>query len=105
MEMPGIYQDFYWYMLGKKIYISDRLKRQLGREEWMRLLRQYVGSFTTDRKKGIPMDSLYCEIIELFPWIFGEEIATEEDQIYTVFEIYEKARKENNHTRSRRKQQ
>lgn len=101
MEIPGIYQDFYWYMLGKKIYISDRLKRQLGREEWRRLLRQFVGSFTTDRKKGIPIDSLYCELLELFPWIFKEDTATEEDQIYTVFHIYDAARweKSNIHTR------
>lgn len=101
LEIPGIYQDFYGYMLGKKIYISDRLKRQLGREEWRRLLRRYVGSFTTDRRKGIPIDTLYCEILELFPWIFREEVTAEEDQIYTVFDIYDAARQEqtNNHTR------
>lgn len=100
-EAPSIYQDFYGYMLGKKIYISDRLKRQLGREEWRRLLQRYVGSFTTDRRKGIPIDTLYCEILELFPWIFREEVMAEEDQIYTVFDIYDVVRQEqtNNHTR------
>ena len=89
-----IYEDFYNYIYGKRIYISQNLIKQIGRYEWYALLHEFVGALVIEKRRGIAVDTLFMELIELFPWIFTEETVAEMDQLENVLEIYRQARRE-----------
>lgn len=89
----GFYEDFEIYMRGKRIYVSRTLAKNLGKDTWNDLLKEFVGYFTVDRKKGIAIDCLYEEMKSLFPYLFSEETISQEDQILETFEYLGNARK------------
>jgi hypothetical protein len=69
----GLYDDFECYMRGKCIYVSRSLARNLGKDAWNGLLKEFIGYFTVDRKKGIAIDCLYDEMKGLFPCLLSKE--------------------------------
>ncbi|MDF2842500.1 MAG: phage tail tape measure protein family, core region [Herbinix sp.] len=91
--IPDIYEGFSSYMLGKKIFISRDLVKSLGKDTWICLLKEFVGSFTTDRRKGIAIDCLYDEMKSLFPFLLSEDTTNQEDQLLETFEVLRQARK------------
>ena len=93
LTAAGLYDDFACYMYGKRIYVSQTLTRNLGKDTWNDLLKEFVGYFTIDRKKGIAIDCLYEEMKGLFPYLFSEETINQEDQILETFENLRSARK------------
>ncbi len=64
-----IYEDFYNYIYGKRIYIEKATIKDIGRREWYSLLHEFVGALGIDCRNGIAVDTLYMELVELFPWI------------------------------------
>lgn len=96
-----MYEDFYNYIYGKKIYISKVIIKDMGRREWYDLLHEFVGVLVIDRRSGIAVDSLYMELIELFPWIFTEDEITEQDQLEKILSTYRQARREKRIAKSR----
>lgn len=95
-----LYEDFYNYIYGKRLYISEPLIKDIGGREWYSLLHEFVGALVISRRNGIAVDSLYMELMELFPWIFtGEEIA-EQDQLEKILNTYREARRERRIERS-----
>lgn len=89
-----IYEDFYNYIFGKRIYVNKTLIKDIGGREWYALLHEFVGSLVISRRNGIAVDSIYMELIELFPWIFTEDTATELDQLEKILDTYRQAREE-----------
>lgn len=89
-----IYGDFYNYIYGKKVYMSREIIKDIGKYEWYDLLHEFVGMFTVDRNNGIAIDTLYMELVELFPWIFEEDMAAVQDQLEKILNIYRQARRE-----------
>lgn len=87
-----LYEDFYNYIYGKRLYISESLRKDIGRREWYNLLHEFVGALVIDRHNGIEVDTLYMELIELFPWIFSEDTAAVQDQLEIILDTYRKAR-------------
>ena len=81
-----IYEEFYNYIYGKRVYVSKTLIRQYGRREWYDLLHEFVGAFVIDKRRGIAID--------LFPWIFTEEEVAEQDQLEKILDTYRQARRE-----------
>ena len=88
----GFYIDFDRYMRGKRIYVSRTLARNLGKNEWNNLLKEFVGYFTVSQRNGIAIDSLYEEMIIIFPYLFSGETINQVDQILVTFENLRKAR-------------
>ena len=88
----GIYDEFFNYFKGKKIYISDDLKRAFSGDEYKELLKNNVGKITKDIKKGISIDSLWPEMTQLFPEHFSQDIVNQVDQIKRAFEVLKQAR-------------
>jgi len=91
--VTGIYDSFYQYIKGKKIYISNKLKNDLGKDTWNDPLREFAGFFTVDKTKGIAIDSLYVEMTAMFPYIMPDDIMNEHDQLLNTFEVLRLARK------------
>ena len=63
----GVYDDFYNYFKGKKIYVSDDLKKALDGDTYKELLQNNIGSIVRDVSKGMSIDSLWSEMSSLFP--------------------------------------
>lgn len=89
----GLYDEFERYMFGKKIYVSRTSIKHLGKDTWKELLKEFIGYFTVDRKKGIAIDCLYDEMKDLFPYLFSEDIINQEDQLLETFENLRNTRK------------
>lgn len=83
-----IYEDFYNYIYGKRIYIDRATVKDIGRHEWYSLLHEFVGALVIDRRNGIAVDTLYMELVELFPWIFSEDTAAVQDQLEKILDTY-----------------
>lgn len=89
-----IYEDFYSYIYGKRIYIDKTTIKDIGRREWYSLLHEFVGALVVDRTNGIAIDTMYMELVELFPWIFSEDTAAVQDQLEKILDTYRQARRE-----------
>lgn len=86
------WQDFYNYFKGKKIYVSDMLKADIGKGEFRELLQQYLGNITVDATKGINLDSVWGELSEKFPTLIPKDTINDADQLITVLENLKKVR-------------
>ncbi len=70
------------------------MRKDIGRHEWYSLLHEFVGALVIDRGNGIAVDTLYMELVELFPWIFSEDTAAVQDQLEKILDTYRQARRE-----------
>lgn len=86
------WQDFYNYFKGKKIYVSDMLKADIGKGEFRELLQQYLGNITVDATKGISLNSAWGELSEKFPTLIPKDTINDADQLITVLENLKKVR-------------
>lgn len=91
--IPPVYDDFYKYISGKCFYVNELVKRELGVDTWREYLREFVGYFTTDRKKGTAIDTIWDELRSLFLWLLPDT-ADPAEQLRAVFECMREARKE-----------
>lgn len=90
----GVYDDFYNYFKGKKIYVSDDLKKALDGDTYKELLQNNIGSIVRDASKGMSIDSLWSEMGSLFPEHFSAEITNQADQLIHTFDLVRKARED-----------
>lgn len=90
----GVYDDFYNYFKGKKIYVSDDLKKALDGDTYKELLQNNIGSIVRDVSKGINIDSLWSEMGSLFPEHFSAEITNQADRLIHTFDLVRKARED-----------
>lgn len=86
------WQDFYNYFKGKKIYVSDMLKVDIGKGEFRELLQKYLGNITVDATKGINLNSAWGELSEKFPTLIPKNTINDADQLITVLENLKKVR-------------
>lgn len=93
-DSTGVYDDFFNYFKGKKIYISDALKDALGDDTYKELLRNNIGKITRDATKGIDISSIWGEMETLFPEHFANNIVNQADQVLHVFDLIKKARED-----------
>lgn len=85
------YVDYYNYIRTVRLYIPDRIVRDLG-SNWVFLLREFVGLFTRDRKKGIEIDVLYGELSDLFPILFRDSSIPIQDMLECIIVHYREYR-------------
>ena len=90
----GVYDDFYNYFKGKKIYVSDDLKKALDGDTYKELLQNNIGSIVRDVSKGMSIDSLWSEMSSLFPEHFSKDITNQADQLIHTFDLVRKARED-----------
>ena len=88
-----LYKDFYDYMKNKRFYVSPRIRKELG-DTWKEMLKEYVGQLVTDRRNGSDVNSLWEEIVSMFPHLFTIELINETDQLIKLFSTYKEARNE-----------
>lgn len=86
------WQDFYNYFKGKKIYVSDVLKFNVGKGEFRELLQQHLGNITVDATKGINLDSAWGELAEKFPTLIPKDTVNDAEQLKTVLENLKQVR-------------
>lgn len=96
------YDDFYRYAKKTRLYINERTRKEIGRDTWKELLIEFVGQLTTDRTRGSSLNSIWEEIVGLFPYLFSIETANEADQLLEFFRVYREARKERKQGRNGR---
>lgn len=93
-----VLKDFYAYMSGKKIRYNESDKAEFaGKAEW-KAVRQRFSNVLTASSKGVPIDTIWEEILGLFPGLFDDSIVNEKDQLMSVLDMLGKARdaKKNN---------
>lgn len=88
----GIYDKFYDYFKGKKIYVSDQLKAAMGEDTYKELLKNNIGQIVRDASKGVSLNSLWGEMTSLFPEHFSQNTINEVDQIVSAFSVLKAAR-------------
>lgn len=88
----ALYSDFFQYIDKKRIYVSDRQKRNLG-DAWMEMLHEFVGKLVVKKSKGSSINLIYDEMCDLFPAICSREIQNEDDQLILVFDTLRYVRK------------
>lgn len=91
-------KDFYAYMSGKRMRYDDSYKSEFGgKKEWNATRARFHNVLTQDAS-GIPVDTLYQEILELFPGMFDKDVINEKDQLVRILDMLGKARdaKKNN---------
>lgn len=97
-----IYKDFYEYAYNKRFYVNEWTRKEIGRDTWKELLKEFVGRLTTDRTRGSSINSIWEELVALFPYLFSIEVANEADQLLEFFRVYREARKERKRDRGKR---
>lgn len=88
----AFYSGFFQYMKSRRIYVSDRQKKNMG-DAWMEMLREFVGKLVTRKDKGSSINSIYDEMCDMFPEICSREVQNEDDQLMLVFDTLRYVRK------------
>lgn len=89
-----IYEDFYRFAKKTKLFVNEWTRKEIGRDTWKELLKEFVGQITTDRTGGSSINSMWEELVTAFPYLFSLETANEADQLLEFFQVYREARKE-----------
>lgn len=90
----GMYDDFFNYFKNKKIYVSDELKKELGKDTYNELLKNNIGKIVRNASKGVSIDSLWGEMTSMFPEHFSDNITNQADQIVHAFDLVKRARED-----------
>ena len=90
----GMYDDFFNYFKNKKIYVSDELKKELGKDTYNELLKNNIGKIVRNASKGVSIDSLWGEMASMFPEHFSDNITNQADQIVHAFDLVKRARED-----------
>lgn len=83
--------DPYYRIISTKYRMNSSMIAGIGHTEWLDLLQEIVGRFVTE-KKGTPVDVLYQELSESYPYYFNPEIWNEEEQLQVLIEFERKYR-------------
>lgn len=89
-----VYEDFYGYARKTKFFVNEWTRKEIGRDTWKELLKEFVGQLTTDKTGGSSINSIWEEIVTAFPYLFSLEMANEADQLLEFFRVHREARKE-----------
>lgn len=46
------YDDFYRYARKTRLYVNEWTRKEIGRDTWKELLKEFVGQLTIDRTRG-----------------------------------------------------
>lgn len=84
--------DFYNYFKGKKIYVSDMLKADIGSTEFSALLKTNLNNIVRDATKGIDLNKSWEELSDRFPTLVPKDTINAADQLITVLENLKKVR-------------
>ena len=86
------YDDFYRYARKTRLYVNEWTRKEIGRDTWKELLKEFVGQLTIDRARGSSLNSIWEELVGIFPYLFSIETANEADQLLEFFRVYREAR-------------
>lgn len=92
-EVENPYEEFYKFMSGRKIKYTEKNKAEFG-DDWKSISARFRNVLSS--KNGIPVDTLYQELNELFKEFFPEEIKNEDDQLALILDVLGKAREARN---------
>lgn len=96
------YDNFYRYARQTRLYVNEWTRKEIGRDIWKELLKEFVGQLTIDRTRGSSLNSIWEELVGIFPYLFSIETANEADQLLEFFRVYREARKERKQDRHER---
>ena len=89
IEEQEVFYDEAIYEHIKKIKIrySDNIKRDIADFEQLR--RSYFGKLKLSKSKGVPVDSIYEELITLRPELFPSDLLHESDRLLKIMEVFD----------------
>lgn len=61
------YDDFYRYARKTRLYVNEWTRREIGRDTWKELLKEFVGQLTIDRTRGSSLNSIWEELVGIIP--------------------------------------
>lgn len=86
------YQEFAKHMKGIKISYSDLDRAEYG-DDWSSVRQRFQGNLVSASSgKGISADSIYAELLDLFPHLFSAEVVNQQDQLKAILHALGKAR-------------
>ncbi len=82
-----IYKDdsLYQYLRTLKIRYTDRIKNDIPDFNYLR--KSHIRMLS--KSKGMPVDIVYDELSDQFPWAFSKEIINPSDQLIRIFDMME----------------
>lgn len=86
-----MYDNLYKYLLHTKIGVSDSVKKELGKDTWKQLLKEFVGLF--HNSKYCDVKGVYEELCELYGYMINNDIISESDMILEITGLYRECRK------------
>lgn len=90
------YKEFYDFFNDKdhKIFVSDNLKRGVGKTEYADLLRDGMRYITREKSKGIDLNSSWGELTDRFPSLLSKDTVNDAEQLVSVLENIRKVREQ-----------
>ena len=79
--------NIYRYLKGCKIQYSEDIKSNIADFEQIR--RKYAKKLQLSKSKGTPVDILYVDLSEQFPYYFPEDITHPADQFLRIIDVFE----------------
>lgn len=88
--------EAYDHIKNTKIYVDEKTKADLGKDNWQEIRKSNPSKFVTDKSKGIAVDSLWVELSDKYPAYFDENITANSDQLKALTEFLAQAKNERN---------
>ena len=85
------YSEFRGYADKTMVRVSDKLLKELDKNEYDSVRKEFIGRVT--RHKGICIDSLWSELTFKFPEWFTEDLISEHDRFMRYIEVFREARR------------
>ena len=60
------YDDFYRYAKQMRLYVNEWTRKEIWRDTWKELLKEFVGQLTIDRARGSSLNSIWEELVGIF---------------------------------------
>jgi hypothetical protein len=93
-EYDRIYEEFYQYMKGRRIYYTDDYKGEFG-DDWVPTINKFRGVLTKDKKfHASSPDQLWLDLTEKFGEFFKKDVTHEAEQLMIILDTLQKARDE-----------
>lgn len=81
-----MYKEFYDYIKRKRIYVTEAQIKDLG-DLWKETLKYQIGKYTRSKEKGTSLNTLYDELVSLFPQLFYAEDVNDCDQLRVFIRV------------------
>ena len=86
-EQIEIDTEVYSYIKGTKIRVNDSIISSINDYEDKR--RRFFGTVTISKDSGVPVDSLYQDLNNQFPYYFPDDVINPADELELIFDVLE----------------